>query len=87
MGGEKMEKSFKAITPDSTVEKIEDVRIEIDEPVSQKQTLTLKELDRRIAREENQVVRYQASVASLKELRVKLKTEAEKVTLKQPVPK
>lgn len=81
-----MERSVKAITPDGTVERIEDVQVEVDEPVSKKEILTLSELDIRIAQEEKYVTDYQASVTSLKALRVQLQTEAGKVTLKQAVP-
>lgn len=69
-------------TPDDTVDRIEAVEVEIEKVKTEKQTLTLDQIDTQIAVEEKHIADYQASVVALTALRNEIELEAAKVKLK-----
>jgi hypothetical protein len=75
--------TVKALTGDNEVEKEEDVVIEISEPTTLKSETTLKGLRKELAREEQHVLGYQASVSAIKARIVKVQTVVKNVALKQ----
>jgi len=75
-------KDYVAVTPDDTVESIDQVQVQETDLVTAKRFLTLTYIDTELAVLNTEAVRIQSRIATLTALRVTVAAEAVKVKLK-----
>ena len=77
--------SYKALTKDNEVESKEEVIVQRTKPVNEVSTLTLDQVDEKIADIDAEIARLQAKKTIWQAVRVEVDKEAAKVSLKEAV--